>query len=324
MGYVVEKIYEVWHFDRISQYDERTRNGGVFAEYINTFLKIKQECSGWPSWCESEEDKQRYIRLYFEKEGIKLEYDKICKNPGMRALAKLMLNSFWGKFGQRDNMPQIQYVHDPNVLYDKLTSSNTKVMGLNFVSDNTVAVNWQHDDDFPTSSGKTNVVIAAYTTTQARLHLYRYLSRLNTRVLYCDTDSIVFFSRRGEWKPSLGDFLGELTDEVPNNSIQAFVTGGPKNYAYMLQHPDEDGTQTCCKVRGITLNHRNQLLINFDTIQKMIRSNNDEVVKVVDQTIIARDKNNTKLLTTSTTKDYKVVFDKRRRLNPFVSVPFGY
>jgi hypothetical protein len=87
---------------------------------------------------------------------------------------------------------------------------------------------------------------------------------------------------------------------------------------------NEDGTQTCCKVRGITLNHRNQLLINFDTIHRMIRSNNDEVVKVVDQATIARDKNNTKLLTTSTTKDYKLVFDKRRRLNTFLSVPFGY
>ena len=42
----------------------------------------------------------------------------------------------------------------------------------------------------------------------------------------------------GEWEPPLGDFLGDLTDEAPNNSITRFVTGGPKNYAYTLLQPD--------------------------------------------------------------------------------------
>lgn len=53
-----------------------------------------------------EDDKQKYIKDYCEKEGIGLDHrgltrlHKIQKNPGLRALAKLMLNSFWGKFGQ--------------------------------------------------------------------------------------------------------------------------------------------------------------------------------------------------------------------------------
>jgi hypothetical protein len=49
--------------------------------------------------CQSENDKWRYIRDYHEKEGILLDYNNIQNNPGLRALAKLMLNSFWGKFG---------------------------------------------------------------------------------------------------------------------------------------------------------------------------------------------------------------------------------
>jgi hypothetical protein len=54
---------------------------------------MKQEASGWPSWCKTEDDKQRYIDDYFEKEGIRLDYEKIVKNPGLRALAKLMFES---------------------------------------------------------------------------------------------------------------------------------------------------------------------------------------------------------------------------------------
>ena len=33
-----------------------------------------------------------------EREGIRLDPDKIEYNPGLRALAKLMLNSVWGKY----------------------------------------------------------------------------------------------------------------------------------------------------------------------------------------------------------------------------------
>lgn len=40
-----------------------------------------------------------YIDDYYDKEGILLDFDNIRKNPGLRQLAKLMLNSFWGKFG---------------------------------------------------------------------------------------------------------------------------------------------------------------------------------------------------------------------------------
>jgi hypothetical protein len=33
-------------------------------------LKIKQEASGYPAWVESEEEKDRYIQDYYDKEGM--------------------------------------------------------------------------------------------------------------------------------------------------------------------------------------------------------------------------------------------------------------
>ena len=82
------KIHEVWHFPE--QTDE------LLKEYVNTFLKIKQEASGYPKECVTDEQKQRYIDDYYEKEGIRLDPNKIKYNPGLRSLAKLMLNSLWG------------------------------------------------------------------------------------------------------------------------------------------------------------------------------------------------------------------------------------
>ena len=106
LGYEIQYIYEVWHFEETCE--------GLFRDYVNTWLKIKQEASGWPSWVGDDETKrQQYLREYYEHEGIQLEYTKIEKNAGLRTLAKMMLNSMWGKFGQRLNKTQVKAFDDP-------------------------------------------------------------------------------------------------------------------------------------------------------------------------------------------------------------------
>ena len=45
----------------------------------------------------TEQDKIKFKQDYFETEGIRLE--NVEKNKGMRAIAKIMLNSLWGKIG---------------------------------------------------------------------------------------------------------------------------------------------------------------------------------------------------------------------------------
>ena len=89
-GYQLLKIDKVWHFP------ERTY--GLFKDYVDTFLKIKQESSGFPADCETDEKKVQYITHYAVKEGIQLDPNQIIKNPDLRALVKLKLNSFWGKY----------------------------------------------------------------------------------------------------------------------------------------------------------------------------------------------------------------------------------
>ena len=87
-GYKVLKIHEVWHFP--------VHTDELFKEYVNTFLKIKQEASGYPKECVTDEQKQHYIDEYYKHEGIRLDPEKIVYNSGLRSLAKLMLNSLWG------------------------------------------------------------------------------------------------------------------------------------------------------------------------------------------------------------------------------------
>jgi len=66
-----------------------TSSGGLFAEYLNMFLKLKQESSGYPSWVQSQENNDKYIEYYRRAEGIALDKAPISKNAGQRTLAKL-------------------------------------------------------------------------------------------------------------------------------------------------------------------------------------------------------------------------------------------
>lgn len=68
----------------------------LFNGYVNTFLKIKIQASGYPTGVLSDTDKDAYIREIWEKEGIALDKDEIINNPALRTLAKLFLNSLYG------------------------------------------------------------------------------------------------------------------------------------------------------------------------------------------------------------------------------------
>jgi len=60
IGYSVINVYEFWEYE-VTCYDKNANTGGLFAKYVNMFLKLKQESSGYPSWVQSEDDKDRYI-----------------------------------------------------------------------------------------------------------------------------------------------------------------------------------------------------------------------------------------------------------------------
>ena len=119
------------------------------------------------------------------------------KNPGLRALAKLMLNSFWGKFGQRLNLTKVAMIKDPKQLFDLLTNDKFEVSDILPINEEVLEVHYKEQDEFVEASGRTNVVIAAFTTAHARRKLYSVLEQLEKRVLYFDNDSIIYVSREG-------------------------------------------------------------------------------------------------------------------------------
>ena len=137
-------------------------------------------------------------------------------------MAKLCLNSFWGKFGQRNDLKQTEIVKTREALLRLLVAPDKEVLSLLPVNDELLYVNWQHIAEAVEQAPNTNVVIAAYTTAQARLKLYSYLENLDRRVLYYDTDSCAFVciqrTKNEEYRPHIGSLLGDMTDELGQNT----------------------------------------------------------------------------------------------------------
>ncbi|KAG5873795.1 hypothetical protein JTB14_024111 [Gonioctena quinquepunctata] len=166
-GYIMKEIFEIWEYN-IELYSMERKSGGLFTSMINTFMKLKQEASDFPSYITDPAEREKYIEDYLEE-----------KEP-------------------------FNLLTDPAIIVNALTP----------VNEETLVCNYERRDEASESLATVNVCIAAYTTAQARLKLYSYLDRLTNRVLYYDTDSVIYISRDGEWDVPTGYFLSEMTDEL--------------------------------------------------------------------------------------------------------------
>ena len=183
-GYKVLEIYEVLHFQNSSQYDEKTKTGGIFTTYINQFLKMKQEASGFPSNVKTEEEKDLYINNYYEKEGVKLEKKNIKFNEGMRSIAKLMLNSFWGRFGMASNKSQYKLIKNSAEWFSLISDDRFVVHNVDFSHKDYLQVYFTEENDHYESTANVNVILASFVTAYGRLHMLNELTKIGERVLY--------------------------------------------------------------------------------------------------------------------------------------------
>ena len=267
MGYVVTKVHKVLHWNE--------RGNTLFREYVQCFLKLKQEASGWDGKCVSghqvvtDADKEQWVLEYEAADGVKVDITNVKHNPGMRAISKLCLNSLWGKMGQNPVRKKVVFLTDIDELYTHLNDKEHIVSNVLEVGDNDVH-EMTYSDRRTEGAVSVNscVALAAFTTAHARLKLYTALEAMGERAIYCDTDSVIYSVKPGESDIPEGDCLGEWTNETPGDHIVEFVGCGPKSYAYRTA-----GGAECVKSKGFSLscdNHRD--VLNFDNYRAAVSS----------------------------------------------------
>ena len=276
---------------------------------------MKQEADGWPS-PEVEEDPAlqiEYLEEFRRVEGVILDPAKIERNEGRRTLGKLMANSFWGKFGQRTNKTQVSTCKDPETFFDIFLDGERDIHRILPAGEQIIDVYHSFKEDVGELGTNTNIFVAAFTTAHARVKLYHDgLLPLHTRVLYMDTDSVVYLATQGETHLPRGRFLGQFKDELKGDVIDEFVAGGPKNYAYRTRSGQE-----CCKVRGFTLDARGQAVLNFESVRNLVQKDIDEpldrprMLSVDNPHHIVRNVTDKTLHSVPQRKTYCMVQDKR-------------
>ena len=215
-------------------------------------------------------------------------------------------------------------VTEPKEFFHFLDPTKYEVSDARLVNDETVEVHYKEKDEFAEQNDEVNIVIAAFTTAYARLKLYDLLDLLQERVLYYDTDSVIYVHEPGKPDPPLGDYLGDLTDELDaGDYITTFISGGPKNYAYITNNGKSE-----TKIRGITLDYAATKKINLDVMRHLVHSHvnchTEEKVTVDIPFKITRDKKEKNIVTKRMKKDYRVVYNKRVITENYGTLPYGY
>lgn len=324
-NYKIIKIYEVWHFEKMTEMINGQND--LFADFINNCISKKIESSGYPSGVDDEESKDKYIKDVFDQGNIKLNKDEICYNKGRRLLFKLVVNSFWGKFGQNISlMKKSEFISKTNKFFSLFADDDIEVYDCNIFNDDISELTYNQKSYFREEHSNSNCVIASFVTAYARIELYKILEKLDKRVLYYDTDSVIFKAKENEYKPSCGQFLGQLTNEIPNGFINEFVCLGPKNYCYSVVNEKSDQVEYVLKIKGLRLNTDTLKIVNFESMKKLLDTYTTESL---DKTLKVPQTNfatlwNHDIITRNNEKEYKMVFTKRKLLPDYSTRPFGY
>ena len=237
----VEKKYKIVEIFEIYDYKQGKQ---IFGEYVNTFLKIKQESSSVPKDCLKEDGRvneqhlDNFVKDFQRVEGVLLEKEKIQKNPALRRIAKKLLNSLWGKLAQNDNSVVVDFLNDYEELAEMLKDNTLELTSIDFISDNIARCT--HKTKLSTSIylENRNILVASVVMSYAR---FKLLDKIGENVLYFDKDSVLFvFDKTKSEKIETGIFLGKLTNELEKKNcseiwIEEFCSTGPKCYSYMTK-----------------------------------------------------------------------------------------
>ena len=152
-----------------------------------------------------------------------------------------------------------------------------------------------------------------------QVNVYNKLDYLNEKVLYFDTDSIIY-ADDGTKNVKTGDMLGDMTDEISGKGITNFVSTGPNSYSFKYGDSEQISA-----IKGFTLNHENNNLLNHDSLSKIVKKQIREITIVNENKITRKSR---EIVNKYCEKVFKLGYDKRviRQVdeNCIETLPYGY
>jgi hypothetical protein len=217
----------------------------LFKDYIRKLVSEKIHSSKPPP----EAKRPALIQKWRDEFDLDFRPENCEFNAGKRALAKLMLNSLWGKLSEKykanftENVDSAKFV----ALENKEMTGAIEIRGRYRIGPNNWVVSGEKlDDNFDTNGErfeddkdklehrkKTCVSIGSFVTMYGRRILWEQMEKLGERVVYFDTDSVIYdYDESSDYNVVEGDVLGDWEAENDGMPIIEFVALAPKTYAY--------------------------------------------------------------------------------------------
>ena len=323
-GYKIIHIYELWNWPKHKQ------STTLFKDMIKTQYVKKALSSPLPK----DENKLKAMMCeYRDKMGLELKPSMFKENPGMRALAKFILNNIWGYLGKRTDYEESQFVENLSDLL-KLTENPNKDITRMIITNNSKAllVTWKPLTEPFNRTG--NVALAACVTAYARIALYKVIARYPNNTVYFDTDSIFLLLPNCIQPPISSGVLGGLKNEIldkwgSNAKLNSFCSLGPKAYYYtVVDSATNNVLSEVIHLKGIKLNKPTQDKITSSIIRSLINPKRDKSVVKTDQHLIRKNIFESKVWNNNLQK--AIQFQSEKRFipianNPYIaSFPHGY
>lgn len=256
LGYRITHVYETISFRKSTH---------IYKEYMRKCVAGKIEANGYAG---TDAEREAFVAECNKALGVTL--GPLKKNAGMKAIHKLSCNSLWGRTGMKPDMKQNQYCKTYNEFqkYVKLAREKKIVIHERASVDDGFLITYTTLEEKKTTLTKTNVALCAFVTANARLRLYEMLSKLGDRVIYGDTDSLIFLHKPGDEEVPTGKQLGDWEDEFdsPDEFIEEIACLAPKTYCFR-----SNKGATCTKSKGFSLNYATYEKINFDSYVAMVK-----------------------------------------------------
>lgn len=203
---------------------------------------------------------------------LRLEYEK---GTPMNLIAKLLMNSLYGKFGMKDEMTRLEILDNTTEDNKSYNSELLDMYGTDIIDtvelDNYIIIIRKYielfynekDDIF--HGNETNIAIASAITAGARVHMSYFKNNPLFNLYYSDTDSAVVDSPLPDYM--VGPALGQLKLE---HVITKAVFLAPKVYGLITSEGKE-----IIKIKGLS----KDIKLTFNDLEALLIKDSSRVFK---------------------------------------------
>jgi hypothetical protein len=269
----LQKGYALTRLHRLDRYHKKD---GLWNDFI-TDLYIEKMANSEPTPCPDKQHEliQTYESEFGMGETVQRSFSSWDLRPAKRKVFKIMLNSGWGKHCQRAAMDQMHILGNQDMqesldMWTNLSEGKTALKGyVNLGSKilvKTEMSGWTTNPNLHEGYLPAGLFVPAW----GRLMLYEQLEQLGDRVLYHDTDSIIYIYDPLVYNIPESNVWGKWSVEKidsKNGGLRGFVGLGPKSYGIRAANGVSE-----IKVKGLSLKLAHKELFNFDVMDKHIQT----------------------------------------------------